>query len=177
MSLLRRSSIFIGLLAIAPWSQLIAESIASFPKGWESWPVVNETVSLPADTVLPPGTSMFIQESVKAYTWINNGQGSPLTIYVHPDKLEQYKTHGPYSDGPTAVAYLHAEQIVWVTEHVGGMPVYGSYDPMGNDVSSRHPSLEANFCDSCHSTYEDICVNGTCGEPVLEVFDAKIKRQ
>lgn len=77
-----------------------AESNASYPKGWEDWPVVKESMNLPADTVLPPDTSLFIQESVRAYSWINNGEGSPLTIRVNPKKIEQYKTHGPYTDGP-----------------------------------------------------------------------------
>ena len=147
-----------------------AESIASFPEDFLKWPVVKESVNLPADTVLPPDTSLFIQESVRAYSWINNGQGSPLTIRVNPDKLEQYKTHGPYSDGLTAVAVSEVEGIVWVTEHIGGEAVYGSYNRQGEDISHTHPSLQPAFCQSCHSTYKDICVNGTCAEPVLDVF-------
>lgn len=147
-----------------------AESVASFPKNFLDWPVVKESVNLPADTVLPPDTSLFIQESVRAYSWINNGQGSPLTIRVNPAKVEQYKTHGPYSDGITAVAVSEAQGIVWVTEHIGGEAVYGSYNRQGEDISHRHPSLQPSFCQGCHSTYKDICINGTCTEPVLDVY-------
>lgn len=154
-------------------NKAFAESNASYPEGWEKWPVVKESMNLPADTVLPPDTSLFIQESVRAYAWINNGQGSALTIRVNPEKLEQYKTHGPYSDGPTAVAVSEAQGIVWVTEHVGGMAIYGSYDRNGNDTSSMHPSLEPSFCESCHTTYKDICINGTCTEPVLSTYTNK----
>lgn len=86
------------LLAAFSASSSMAASMASYPAGWDSWPVVKESMNLPADTVLPPDTSLFIQESVRAYSWINNGQGSPLTIRVNPEKLAQYKTHGPYTD-------------------------------------------------------------------------------
>ncbi|UPQ89266.1 hypothetical protein [Vibrio sinaloensis] len=147
-----------------------AESLASFPEDFLEWPVVKESVNLPADTVLPPETSLFIQESVRAYSWINDGQGSPLTIRVNPAKIEQYKTHGPYSDGITAVAVSEAQGIVWVTEHIAGEAVYGSYNRQGEDISHTHPSLQPSFCQSCHSTYKDICVNGTCAEPVLGVY-------
>lgn len=150
-----------------------AASMASYPEGWQDWPVVKESQNLPADTVLPPDTSLFIQESVRAYSWINNGQGSPLTIRVNPNKIEQYKTHGPYTDGPTAVAISEVEGIVWVTEHIGGMAIYGSYDRKGKDISHTHPSLAPSFCQSCHTTYQDICINGTCAEPVLDVYKDK----
>lgn len=147
-----------------------AESIASFPSDFLDWPVVKESANLPADAVLPPDTSLFIQESVKAYSWINDGQGSPLTIRVNPNKLAEYQTHGPYSDGPTAVAVSEAQGIVWVTEHIGGEAVYGSYNRQGEDISHQHPSLQPSFCQSCHSTYKDICINGTCAEPVLDIY-------
>ncbi len=113
--------------------------MASYPEGWQDWPVVKESQNLPADTVLPPETSLFIQESVRSYSWINNGQGSPLKIRVNPQKIEQYKTHGPYTDGPTAVAISEVDGIVWVTEHIGGMAIYGSYDRQGKDISHTHP--------------------------------------
>ncbi|WP_255555454.1 hypothetical protein [Enterovibrio paralichthyis] len=157
-------------LMMATTTRVAAESVASYPEGWEAWPVVKESMNLPADTVLPPDASLFIQESVAAYSWINDGQGSALTIRVNPEKLEQYKTHGPYTDGATVVAVSEAQGIIWVTEHFGGLPIYGSYNRQGEDISSMHPSLEPQFCQRCHDTYKDICVNGTCAEPVLDVF-------
>ncbi|GAL19460.1 hypothetical protein JCM19235_816 [Vibrio maritimus] len=36
-----------------------------------------------------------------------------------------------------------------------------------------HPTLEPSFCQNCHTTYKDICINGTCTEPVLEVYESK----
>ncbi len=158
------------LASLAAVGSAYADSDASYPEGWENWPVVKESMNLPADTVLPPDTSLFIQESVRAYAWINNGQGSPLTIRVNPAKLEQYKIHGPYTDGPTVVAVSEVDGIIWVTEHIGGLALYGSYDRKGKDISSTHPSLEPSFCSSCHTTYKDICINGTCTEPVLASY-------
>ena len=84
---------FVALLLGATSFTAFAASMASYPEGWQEWPVVKESQNLPADTILPPDTSLFIQESVRAYSWINNGQGSPLTIRVNPKKIEQYKTH------------------------------------------------------------------------------------
>ena len=130
---------FVALTLSAASLTAFAASMASYPEGWQDWPVVKESQNLPADTVLPPDTSLFIQESVRAYSWINNGQGSPLTIRVNPQKIEQYKTHGPYTDGPTAVAISEVDGIVWVTEHIGGMAIYGSYDRQGKDISHTHP--------------------------------------
>jgi hypothetical protein len=166
--LLRRVSwVFASLTMV---NTAFAESDASYPIGWEAWPIIKESMTLPADTVLPPDTSLFIQESVRAYAWINEGKGSPLTIRVNPEKLGQYKTHGPYTDGPTVVAVSEAQGIVWVTEHIGGMALYGSYDRNGNDTTPMHPSLEPTFCEGCHTTYKDICINGTCAEPILSIY-------
>ncbi|RXJ73075.1 hypothetical protein CS022_12000 [Veronia nyctiphanis] len=155
----------------------VAESIASFPKGWETWPVVKLSETLPADTVLPPDASLFIQEAVEAYSWINNGEGSPLTIRVNPKKIEEYKTHGPYSDGPTAVAVSEIPGMIWVTEHLSGFPVYGTYDRQGNDISHTHPSLDPDFCDKCHQTYQEICRNGTCTDLVMKSYSSSGGKQ
>ena len=142
-----------------------AASLASYPEDWREWPVIKVGKVYPADTRLPEDASLFLQESVYSYTWINNGQGSPLVIRVHPDKVEQYKTHGPYSDGVTVVAVAELGNIIWVTEHISGVPIYGSYDLNGKDVSSEHPSLDPTFCHNCHNTYKDACMNGTCYTP------------
>ena len=130
---------FVALTLSAASLTAFAASMASYPEGWQDWPVVKESQNLPADTVLPPETSLFIQESVRSYSWINNGQGSPLKIRVNPQKIEQYKTHGPYTDGPTAVAISEFDGSVWLTEHIGGMAIYGSYDRQGKDISRTHP--------------------------------------
>ncbi|WP_035024333.1 hypothetical protein [Enterovibrio calviensis] len=162
---------FVVFVTLLFSSSVFADSIASYPAGWEEWPVVKESMNLPADTVLPPDASLFMQESVRAYSWINDGQGSPLTIRVNPTKLEEYKTHGPYSDGPTVIAVSEAQGIIWVTEHFGGLALYGSYSRQGEDISSMHPSLEPAFCQNCHDTYKDICINGTCTEPVSSLYE------
>lgn len=148
-----------------------SQSLASYPEQWQNWPIVKESMTLPANTVLPEDASLFIQESVKAYSWINNGQGSPLTIRVNPHKLEEYQTHGPYSDGPTAVAVSEVQGIVWVTEHLGGEAIYGSYDRSGKDISHTHPTLKPTYCQSCHTTYQDICINGTCATPTTRMLE------
>lgn len=155
-------SIFIVIQALFLSPSLRAESLASYPVGWESWTLVKETMNYPADTVLPADASLFFQQTVQAYSWINDGQGSPVTIRVNPEKLDEFFTQGPYSDGPTAVAFTELPGILWVTEHIGGEAIYGSYNIKGEDISHSHPTLKPSYCQSCHSTYKDICVNGIC---------------
>ena len=141
-----------------------AESIASYPVDWEFWPIVKESMSYPENSELPVNASLFFQETFRAYSWINNGEGSPLTIRVHPKKIKQYLNRGPYSDGPTVVAISESAEIIWVTEHIGGEPIYGSYNPKGEDISHTHQTLKPDYCNSCHSTYKDICNNGVCSD-------------
>ncbi|GLS90957.1 hypothetical protein GCM10007916_20240 [Psychromonas marina] len=164
MRLYASALVFAFMLVTAP-NNSAAASVASFPIDWQDWPVVARHQIYSTDTILPEDASAFFQESVYAYTWMNNGQGSPLTIRVNPNKMQQYQTHGPYTDGITVVAIAEASNIVWVTEHLGGFPIYGSYNLKGEDVSDDHPSLAPDFCHSCHNTYKDICINGTCFTP------------
>jgi len=152
-------------------SSVSAASVASYPANWHSWPVVKESMVPAADVVLPPDTPLFIQETVKAYNWINDGKGTKLTIHVHPDKLEQFKTHGPYSDGPTAVGVYESPDVVFVTEHLAGEAIYGTYDSHGKDISDTHEEFTPRFCTSCHDAYKDICINGTCATPVIDLFE------
>ncbi|GAL26823.1 hypothetical protein JCM19239_39 [Vibrio variabilis] len=43
------------------------------------------------------------------------------------------------------VAVSEVQGIVWVTEHIAGEAIYGSYDRKGKDISSMHPTLEPSF--------------------------------
>ncbi|EGA69489.1 hypothetical protein VISI1226_18291 [Vibrio sinaloensis DSM 21326] len=171
MDINRSRFVVASLAAVTGTYHAYADSLASYPEDWREWPIVKESMNLPADTILPEDASLFMQESVRAYSWINNGQGSPLTIRVNPAKLNQYQQHGPYTDGPTAVAISEVQGIVWVTEHIGGEAIYGSYDRQGKDISHTHPTLKPSFCHSCHTTYKDICINGTCANPQTTMFD------
>lgn len=149
-----------------------AQSIADFPYGWKnSWVLVKESIIPGKDVVLPEGTPLFIQETVKTYNWINNGEGTKLNIYVNPKKLTQYKTHGPYSDGPTAIGLFEDSDTVFVIEHLAGEPLYGAYDRDGNDVSQTHPSFHIKQCLGCHNGFRDVCIGGTCAVPIIDVFN------
>lgn len=150
-----------------------ADSIASYPAEWRDWTVVGISMVPGKDVVLPEETPLFIQEAVAAYNWINDGKGTKLTTYVHPDKVEQYSTHGPYDDGVTVVGVYETPGVVFVTEHLAGEPIYGTYDTQGNDISSEHPTFEPEFCSRCHTAYQDICINGTCSVPVIDLFNDK----
>ncbi|EGU45951.1 hypothetical protein VII00023_16624 [Vibrio ichthyoenteri ATCC 700023] len=148
-----------------------AESIASYPVGWEFWPIVKETIIYPENSDLPAESSLFAQETFRAYSWINNGQGSSLTIRVNPKKIKQYLNRGPYSDGPTVVAISEQADLIRITEHIGGEAIYGSYNHKGEDISHSHPSLKPGYCNSCHSSYKDICRHGVCS-----VFGSRLKK-
>ena len=145
-------------------------SLAHYIKNLKDMVLVKESMIPGKDVILPKDTPLFVQQTVSMYNWINNGKGTKLNIYVPKDKVELYKTHGPYPDGLTAIAIYEDQGIVFVTEHYEGEPIYGTYDRDGNDISEMHPSLNVSTCYSCHEGYADICINGTCSVPVIDVF-------
>ena len=57
-----------------------SKSIASFPKNLNNWVLVKESIIPGKDVTLPKETSLFIQNTVKTYNWINNGKGTKLNI-------------------------------------------------------------------------------------------------
>ena len=151
--------------------ELFADSLASFPKDISKMVLVKESVIPGMDVVLPKETPLFLQETVAMYNWINEGKGTKLNIFIPLNKLEEYKNHGPYSDGITSVAIYEDQDIVFVTEHLGGEPLYGTYDRDGNDISNSHPSFNTQVCYQCHEGYKDICKHGTCADSsIIEIF-------
>ncbi len=154
-------------------SILMGNTLADYIKDLKDMVLVKESMIPGKDVVLPKETSLFIQQTVSMYNWINNGKGTKLNIYVPKDKVELYKTHGPYPDGLTAIAIYEDQGIVFVTEHFQGEPIYGTFDRKGNDISHTHPSLNVETCYKCHEGYADICINGTCSVPVIDVFKKK----
>ncbi len=150
---------------------LFGQSIASFPKNMDNMVLVKESVIPGKDVVLPKDTPLFLQETVAMYNWINDGKGTKLNIFVPKNKLEEYKNHGPYSDGITSVAIYEDQDIVFVTEHLGREPLYGTFDRVGNDISDTHPSFKIKTCYECHRGYKDICKFGTCANSsIIGVF-------
>lgn len=160
----------IFLLGMILTNVLLAKSIASFPKNFKDLMLVKESVIPGKDVVLPPKTPLFLQDTVKTYNWIDGGKGTKLDIYVPREKLEAYKHHGPYKDGLTAVGIFEDSGIIFVTEHIAGEPVYGTYDRKGNDISDTHPSFQTQVCNRCHDSNRDICINGTCATPIIDIF-------
>lgn len=151
-------------------SIIFAQSLATFPKDIDSMLLVKESMIPGKDVVLPKDTPLFLQETVKMYNWINKGQGTKLNIFIPKNKLSEYKNHGPYSDGITAIAIYEDQDVVFVTEHFAGEPLYGVFDRKGKDISHTHPSFEINTCYKCHEGYKDVCKNGTCAVPIIEIF-------
>ncbi|MFT5660906.1 MAG: hypothetical protein ACI9TV_001550 [Sulfurimonas sp.] len=151
-------------------SMLLSNSLADHLKELKGMVLVKESMIPGKDVVLPKETPLFVQQTVSMYNWINDGKGTKLNIYVPKEKVELYKTHGPYPDGLTAIAIYEDQGIVFVTEHFEGEPMYGTFDREGNDISKSHPSLNVATCYKCHEDYADICVNGTCSVPVIDTF-------
>jgi hypothetical protein len=147
-----------------------SESLASFPKDIKSMILVKQSIIPGKEVTLPPETPLFLQETVKMYNWINQGQGTKLNIYVPVEKLEAYQQHGPYADGITAVAIYEDQDIVFITEHLAGETLYGTFDRQGNDISHTHPSFAIETCYRCHDGYSEICKNGTCATPIIDIF-------
>jgi hypothetical protein len=161
------------ILLIGLSSMLFASSVANYLKHLDKMVLVKESMIPGKDVVLPKGTPLFIQQTVSMYNWINHGKGTKLNIYVPKDKVELYKKHGPYPDGLTAIAIYEDQGTVFVTQHYGGKPIYGTYDRKGNDISKSDPSFNVATCYKCHEDYADICINGTCSVPVIDAFKKK----
>ncbi|HEX5329265.1 hypothetical protein [Sulfuricurvum sp.] len=161
---------FILFLFLTSCSSLFATSQASFPKNIKSMVLVKQSIIPGKDVVLPKETPLFLQETVSMYNWINNGKGTKLNIYIPKNKLKSYASHGPYADGITSVAIYEDQNIIFVTEHLAGQPLYGVYDRKGKDLSGTHPSLSIKTCYQCHEGHADICKNGTCAVPIIGIF-------
>lgn len=155
--------LFLSLLLAAP--SMAGDAEASFPKDWSSWTKVKETFIPDAETPLPEGLPPLFVDTIRSYNWINDGKGTRLDIYVNPKVIEAYKTHGPYPDGPTAVGVYADVGVVFVTEHLMGEALYGTYDLKGNDITGSHPSFAASYCHRCHEGYAEACKGGTCAVP------------
>ena len=140
-------------------------SDAIYPKDWRTWTKVKQTFIPSADTPLPKNIPPLFVETIRMYNWINDGKGTRLDIYVNPAVLEAYKTHGPYPDGVTAVGVYADVGIVFVTQHLLGEALYGTYDTEGKDLSDQNNTFNPATCYRCHLGYRDICVNGTCAVP------------
>ena len=153
-------------------STAFAESIASFPHDLKDWILVKESFIPGKDVELPEDTPLFLQQTVKTYNWINNGRGSKLNIFVPQKKLASYQTHGPYEDGPTAVGIYEDSDIIFVTEHIAGEPIYGTFDRTGTDISDLHPTFGVEICIQCHVNNSAICINGTCATPIIDLFES-----
>ncbi|MEO1336410.1 MAG: hypothetical protein AAFV29_12240 [Myxococcota bacterium] len=155
-----------GLVALFTIAQpSVSRSSADYPKDWATWPKIKQTYIPGAETPLPPGIPPLFVETIKTYNWINGGKGTRLDIYVNPKVLDQYKTHGPYPDGVTAVGVYSDVQIVFVTQHLLGEPIYGTFDFEGRDLAGAHPSFSPTICSRCHAGYAEICKGGTCAVP------------
>ena len=161
-----KRSVLLSLALLCLSGNAAADSEASFPADWRSWVLIKETVIPDGATPLPDGIPPLFIETIKTYNWINNGQGTRLHIYVNPTALAAYGTHGPYEDGPTAVGVYEDADIVFVTEHLMGEPLYGTYDLDGNDISTKHATFATEVCGRCHQGYSEICIGGTCATPV-----------
>ena len=161
---------FIWIFKLLFVSLMYGDSLATFPKDIDSMVLVKQSVIPGKDVILPKDTPLFLQETVKMYNWINNGQGTKLNIFVPKNKLKEYENHGPYSDGVSAVAIYEDQDIIFVTEHIAGEPLYGTFDRKGKDISSSHESFAVGKCYQCHEGHADVCVNGTCATPIIEIF-------
>jgi len=122
---------------------------ADFPPNWQDWPVVKE------GRIPPQGASLknlppIVRETFETYAWINDGQGSPYAIRMHPEK----RGDQGYGSGPTAVFEVKELGVILVTGHLRGVvSVYGIYTADGKDISGTHPSLKLNVCRGCHASH------------------------
>lgn len=137
-----------------------AQSVANFPSGWDSWPIHHSGAIPSRGTAIPSDLHQAFQSTFRAYNWVNDGKGAPYNIRMATPVIGVEREALP--DGMTGVLELPTLKILLVTEHRGGKPVYGAYAFDGTDLSKAHPTVAAKFCNACHESYPDVCVNGVC---------------
>ena len=144
------------ILTLALWDTVAhAASDASFPTGWETWPVLKEGAIPPKAEPVPADLPGIVQETFKTYNWVNDGKGSAYKVRLNP-------AHKAGEDGPAAVLELTDIKALLVTEHLLGEPLYGAWSYAGKDLADAHPSLAPKVCAACHSGYGEACVQGIC---------------
>ncbi len=163
LGLISLCTLGVGMVAVAGPKKV--RSDASYPENWRTWLKVKETYIPSAQTPLPKNIPPHFVETIKMYNWINGGQGTRLDIYVNPKVLDAYKKHGPYPDGVTAVGVFADVGVVFVTQHLLGEPMYGTFSAKGEDISGEHETFAPSICSRCHVGYAETCVNGTCAVP------------
>lgn len=160
---MRFSGLLIGMLtvvAVFTAGSAKAQSVADFPTGWETWLVHHTGVIPPKGAVIPADLHEAFQSTFRAYNWLNDGKGAGYVIRMAPSIIGVDRAALP--DGVTGVLEIPALKFLLVTEHRGGKPVYGAYAFDGTDISTAHPTVSAKFCNACHGSYPDVCVNGVC---------------
>lgn len=137
-----------------------AQSVADFPAGWRTWPEHHTGSIPPKGAAIPKDLHEAFQSTFRAYNWLNDGKGAAYVIRMAPSIIGVDREALP--DGPTGVLEIPALGFLLVTEHRDGKPVYGAYSFDGADISTAHPTVSAKFCNACHGSYPDVCVNGVC---------------
>jgi hypothetical protein len=144
-----------------------SDSNVAFPDGWRDWPAVKEGRLPGSEATIPDDLPSIVKETIKMYSWVNGGNGSAYKIRIKPDDLAAYNAGGrAYSDGPTAVFQLTDANVMFVTGHVLGSPVYGVYAFDKTDLAGTQPSLKTKQCQRCHSGYQEFCTTGVCNMKV-----------
>ncbi|MEG3639622.1 hypothetical protein [Magnetococcus sp. PR-3] len=136
-----------------------AGSQASFPTGWENWPVLGEGTILGQSSKIPASLPPIVISTVETYNWVNDGAGSSYDVRIVPSKPKRAES---YEDGPTAVLNLKDIKVLLVTEHFLGEAQYGAFTYDGKDITAAHPSLDPKVCQECHSGFSDYCQTGMC---------------
>ncbi len=160
---MRPMSLFIAALVIAVVfvaGPVRAQSVADFPTGWETWPEHHSGSIPPKGAAIPKDLHEAFQSTFRAYNWLNDGKGAGYVIRMAPSIIGVEREKLP--DGPTGVLEIPSLGFLLVTEHRDGKPVYGAYTFEGADISTAHPTVSAKFCNACHDSYPDVCVNGVC---------------
>ena len=161
--LTRYLSLLSGVLVLGMAITLHAASDASFPTGWENWPITKSGAIPSNQTPIPANAPPIVKETVKTYNWIQDGKGSAYNVRINPaQKAAQAEGKGNYDDKPTGVLELTDIKVLLVTEHLLGEPMYGVFTYDGKDISEAHPSLNPSTCTTCHTGYGEACVVGIC---------------
>ncbi|WP_434362653.1 hypothetical protein NF212_20050 [Parasalinivibrio latis] len=123
------------------------KSLARFPDDLKTWDVLKQSFVSDSERETPSSATEYC---LLPLTDIRHGKDTRLSIQVPNKNWPYFPSLEPDRNGLIVAVELTDIDLILVTELFEGLPLYGTYDLKGNDVSHRHPSIQTDKCILCH---------------------------
>jgi len=145
---------------------LFSKSEVAYPKDWKTFISVETPLTLigrlPGCNADVSALSEIYQETIATYCAAK--PGGPGAIAIYTNNIDAYKNrNGIFKDGSISIFHLIELKVIFVTQWIDNIPLYGIYTEKGEDASNALGSgLHPEDCRSCHTGYTAYCFNGQC---------------